>query len=55
MVSGRALSYFPMTADNYSSQQSGSSIAGEQLGIARVHAQHLEWICGRSGRRPSSG
>jgi hypothetical protein len=30
-----------MTADNYSSQQSSRGVAGEQLGIAGVHAQHL--------------
>jgi hypothetical protein len=31
-----------MTADNYSSQQSRRGIAGKQLGIPRVDAQHLK-------------
>jgi hypothetical protein len=31
-----------MTADNYSSQQSCRGVAGEQLGIAAVHPQHLQ-------------
>ncbi len=31
-----------ITADNYSSQQSRRSVAGEQLGITAVHAQHLK-------------
>jgi hypothetical protein len=36
--------FFPLaiTADNSSSQQSRRSVAGEQIGNAGVHAQHLE-------------
>jgi len=40
----RSRNFFPLaiTADNYSSQQSGRGVAGEQLGIAAVHPQHLQ-------------
>ena len=38
----RTSSLLPSLPITQSSQQFGSSIAGEQLGIAGVHAQHLE-------------
>jgi hypothetical protein len=46
---------FDITADNSSSQQSRRIVAGEQLGIAGVQAQHLERFVTGLVRRPPSG
>ena len=41
-LSPLARTFHFITADNYSSQQSRRSVAGNQLGIPRVDAQHLK-------------